>query len=173
LLQCWSNAIFKCSVEGISAREAYSDESVETTDQVVAMTLWTARGTDPFWDNSEYFDFEAETVDEAVDTALDIGEENGWQVTDLSSEDDQYVSLGPVEREVVWADLLLEIDGQITEDSLPGLTASMILDLAELLWGVSAVLAIRAEGVTSRCRPQRCSQDDIPAPWHAWTLGDY
>ncbi len=148
------------------------DEGVDSQDEVVAMTLWTARGTDPFWDNSEYFDFEADSVDEAVDTALDIGAENGWQVTDLSSEDDDFVSLGPVEPEVVWADLLIEVEGKIQEESLPGLTASMVLDVAELLWGVSAVLAIRAQGVTSRCRPQRCSQDDIPAPWHAWTLGD-
>lgn len=135
--------------------------------------MWTARGTDPFWDHCEYFDFEADSVEEAVETALEMGEENGWQITDLSSELDEYVSLGTVEREVVWADLLLEIDHRIIEDSLPGLTASMVQDLAEVLWGVSAVLAIRAEGEILRCRPERCSRDDIPAPWHAWTLGEF
>lgn len=137
--------------------------------------MWIARGVNPFWDNNELFEVEGVTVDDALDAAMDIGDINGWQILEVITQgrNPESVELGPVEREIIWTDILLEVNGHLIEESLPGLTATMVLDLAEILWGVTHVLALRAAGDIALLREERCRRADVPASWRIDAATDH
>lgn len=119
---------------------------------------------DTYYDRSRTETVEAESLDEAIDLAMGMANDEQLHLDEVAADDGEVACFGSPAYEVVNATGLLRRGLSYVEDTVPSLTFDMALDLLELMHPDAEVVAIRAGFTTSYLRSSS-SEPSLPPTW--------